>query len=285
MIMNNLLPISALKAEIMRAVKDNRVVIITAETGGGKPTQVPQFLLEEGHTMVVTEPRRLAARTVSARVAEEFGCDFGYQIGYRTAYEWKWCEHTSCLFCTDGLALVRELVRVGRHDILVLDEVHEWNLNIEVLAAWVKKELELGAKFKVVLMSATIEAEKLSAFFWNAPIITVPGRQFPVEDKSPSGKDMAGEAIALLQQGRNVLVFQPGKREIGETVEAIKASGIAAEVIPLHGDLEPEEQAMAFRRYQRPKCVVSTNVAQTSVTIDDIDAVVDSGLERRTEVG
>ena len=282
--MNNLLPISALKAEIMRAVKDNRVVIITAETGAGKSTQVPQFLLEEGHTMVVTEPRRLAARTVSARVAEEFGCDFGYQIGYRTAYEWKWCEHTSCLFCTDGLALVRELMRVGRHDVLVLDEVHEWNLNIEVLAAWVKKELELGAKFKVVLMSATIEAEKLSAFFWNAPIITVPGRQFPVEDKSPSGKDMAGEAIALLQQGRNVLVFQPGKREIGETVEAIKASGIAAEVIPLHGDLEPEEQAMAFRRYQRPKCVVSTNVAQTSVTIDDIDAVVDSGLERRTEV-
>ncbi len=282
--MNDLLPITAFRKEIMDAVKENSVVIITAETGAGKSTQVPQFLLEEGYTIVVTEPRRLAARTVSERVAEEYGCEFGQEVGYRTAHECRDSAQTRCLFVTDGLALVRELMRKGQHDVLVLDEVHEWNLNLEVLVAWVKHSLTLGAKFKVVLMSATVEAEKLSKFFSNAPIISVPGRLFPVEEKLPTTRDIACEVVALLEQGRNVLVFQPGKREIGETVEAIRASGVFAEIIPLHGDLEPSEQGRAFKHYGRPKCVVSTNVAQTSVTIDDIDAVVDSGMERRIEV-
>ncbi len=282
--MNNELPIFSFREQIVTTVRDNSVTIITAETGAGKSTQVPQFLLEEGYTMVVTEPRRLAARTVSARVAEEYGCEFGGEVGYRTAHERQDSVETRCLFCTDGLAMVRELMRVGRHEVLVLDEVHEWNLNLEVLVGWVKHSIDLGAKFKVVLMSATIEAGKLSEFFGGAPIITVPGRQFPVEERLPSGKDISGEAIELLRQGRNVLVFQPGKREITEACELIRQSGVSAEIVPLHGDLEPAEQGRAFRRYSRPKCVVSTNVAQTSVTIDDIDAVVDSGLERRTEV-
>ncbi len=282
--MNTSLPIAAFKEEILAAVRENPVVIITAETGAGKSTQVPQFLLEDGYTMVVTEPRRLAARTVSERVAEEYDCEFGREVGYRTAYERKDSAETRCLFCTDGLAMVRELMRQGQHDVLVLDEVHEWNLNLEVLVGWVKHSLALGAEFKVMLMSATIEAEKLSAFFDGAPVISVPGRLFPVEEKMATARDIAGEVITLLQAGRNVLVFQPGKREIGEACELIRQSGASAEIIPLHGDLEPGEQARAFRHYGRPKCVVSTNVAQTSVTIDDIDAVVDSGMERRTEV-
>ncbi len=282
--MNTTLPIANFKDQILKLIKENAVVVITAETGAGKSTQVPQYLLEAGYDLVVTQPRRLAARTVSERVAEEWGEDLGLIVGFRTAMERKDSEWTRCLFCTDGLALVRELMGAGKHQILVLDEVHEWNINIETLVAWAKLMLSRGVDFKVVLMSATLEAEKLSMFFDGAPIISVPGCLFPVTEQRPTTTKTATEAIALLQQGRNVLVFEAGKKEIGETIQIIQGSGVSAEVLPLHGELDSHEQAKAFRRYPRAKCVVSTNVAQTSVTIDDIDAVVDGGMERRVEV-
>jgi ATP-dependent helicase HrpA len=286
--MNNELPIAAFKGEILQAVKENPVVIITAETGAGKSTQVPQFLLEEGNDIVVTQPRRLAARTVAERVAYEYGCELGETVGFRTAYERADSHATRCLFVTDGLALVRELMGAGHHQVLVLDEVHEWNLNLEVLVAWVRKRLAEGANFKVVLMSATLEAEKLSNFFGGAPIISVPGRLFPVTEEKPQGRELVMDVERLLRAGRNVLVFQPGKREISETVTALeslrKLSGLNAEILSLHGELETADQRKCFVHYARPKVVVSTNVAETSVTIDDIDAVVDSGMERRIEV-
>lgn len=277
------LPITAYKEEILKAVEENSVVVITAETGAGKSTQVPQYLLEAGYDIVVTQPRRLAARTVANRVADELCEELGETVGFRTAYERKDSEATRCLFCTDGLALVRELMGVGRHQILVLDEVHEWNLNIEVLVAWAKRQIEAGANFKVVIMSATLETEKLSMFFSGAPVISVPGRLFPVEVKQAS-RDVIEDAAKLLREGRNVLVFQPGKSEISETIAMLGRLELNAEILPLHGELDYDEQAKCFKHFGRPKCVVSTNVAQTSVTIDDIDAVVDSGTERRVEL-
>ncbi len=276
------LPIAAFRDQIVAAVKGNPVTIITAETGAGKSTQVPQYLLDEGYDLVVTQPRRLAARTVAQRVSEEIGGNLGETVGYRTAVDRQDSLATRCLFCTDGLALVRELMGQNK-GILVLDEVHEWNENMEVLAAWAKRQSEEGADFKVVLMSATLEAEKLSAFYNGAPVITVPGRMFPVEVKSPSSR-LVDDVADLVQAGRNVLVFQPGKQEIAEICSALEQMQVNAEILPLHGQLTPEEQAKCFKHYGRPKVVVSTNVAQTSVTIDDIDAVVDSGLERRIEL-
>ncbi len=276
------LPIESFRDRIVEAVRNNPVVVITAETGAGKSTQVPQYLLQEGHRLVVTQPRRLAARTVAERVAEEIGEEIGQTIGYRTAVDRKDSSATRCLFCTDGLALVRELVGANR-GILVLDEVHEWNENMEVLVAWAKRQVEMGSNFKVVLMSATLEAEKLAAFFNGAPVISVPGRLFPVEERTPSAK-LIDDVASLVREGRNVLVFQPGKQEISETCGALKQLQAAAEILPLHGELTPEEQAKCFKHFGRPKVVVSTNVAQTSVTIDDIDAVVDSGKERRIEL-
>ena len=270
--------------KIMALVREHPAVIITAETGAGKSTQVPQYLLAEGWNTVVTQPRRLAARTVAARVAYEHGEQLGGTIGFRTAYERQDSAKTRCLFCTDGLAMVRELMGAGSHNILVLDEVHEWNLNIEVLVAWAKRQIEEGANFKVVVMSATLEAEKLSAFFNGAPVISVPGRLYPVEEKS-SGLGQLEDVRALLRQGHNVLWFQPGKSEIAKAVSGLEAAAdLSVEILPLHGELDSAEQDRCFRRYGRPKCVVSTNVAQTSVTIDDIDAVVDSGVERRVEL-
>ncbi len=284
------LPIRKFRGEIVTTVRENLVTIITAETGAGKSTQVPQYLLEEGFTCVVTQPRRLAARTVAARVAEERGCRFGGEVGFRTAHEREDSAETRCLFVTDGLALVRELMGAGRHQVLVLDEVHEWNLNMEVLAAWSKRQIESGADYRVVVMSATLEAEKLAAYFGGAPVIRVPGRTFPVEVRHASADERGGESglfkdvVALVKAGRNVLVFQPGKGEISALVNGLKSTNANAEILPLHGDLTPAEQTACFRRYGRPKVVVSTNVAQTSVTIEDIDAVVDSGLERRIEL-
>lgn len=278
---NNALPIAAYRQKIVDSVRANAVTIIVAETGSGKSTQVPQFLIAEGFTTIVTEPRRLAARSVAERVAEEWGSKIGEEVGYRIAGESCDSDKTRCLFCTDGLTLVRELVGMNRANVLVIDEVHEWNLNIEVLVAWVKHEIETGRDLKVVLMSATIESEKLSAYFGNAPIVTVPGRLFPVTVVEPSFSGCVDHAIDMARKGHNVLVFQPGKMEIQETIENLRNSGVHAEILALHGELDWLEQQKCFKHYGRPKIVVSTNVAQTSVTIDDIDVVIDSGLERR----
>ncbi len=159
------LPISNFKNEIMTKVRENDVVIITAETGAGKSTQVPQYLLEAGYNMAITQPRRLAVRSVSARVAEELGEKLGGRVGYRTAVGANDSRDTQCLFCTDGLALVRELMGQQKKQLLILDEVHEWNENVEVLVAWAKRQIASDGGFKVILMSATLEADRLSRLF------------------------------------------------------------------------------------------------------------------------
>ena len=282
--MNQALPIADLKDQIMHSIKDNPVTIITAQTGAGKSTQVPQWLLEAGYRVVVTQPLRLAARTVAQRVADEFGCVLGGLVGFRTAFEHQYSSDTQVLFCTDGLQMIRELTRKRQTQVLVIDEVHEWNVNIETLVAWVRKELEEGVDLKVVLMSATLESDRLSVFFNGAPIIDVPGRLFPVTVIEEGEAGLMVRIVDLVRQGKNVLVFQPGKREIGNTVDELTDMGLGAVILPLHGDLSFEEQQRCFLSYDQPKVVVSTNVAQTSITIPDIDAVVDSGLERRIEL-
>ena len=278
------LPIDDFKQQILDTVENNSVTIITAPTGSGKSTQVPQWLIDVGFNVVVTQPRRLAARTVAMRVAWERESELGGEIGFRTAHEHKDSRDTRCLFVTDGLAMVRELMgHGGKHNCLVLDEVHEWNINMEVLVAWAKLQIESGADFKLVIMSATLESDPLSAYYNNAPVINAPGRLFPVREQR-AGYSLEDDVVKLLQAGRNVLVFQPGKAEIAETVTTLRDAGVSAVILPLHGELSPEEQAKCFAHYKQAKCVVATNVAQTSITIDDIDAVVDSGYERRIEL-
>ena len=285
------LPISDFRSQIVESVIDNRITIITAETGAGKSTQVPQYLLDCGFKVTVTQPRRLAARSVAERVAEEYGCEVGGVVGYRTAFEQECGKETQCLFVTDGLALAfaQKILKSteGGQEVLIIDEVHEWNINVETIIALVKFAMMRGDNFRVVLMSATMEAEKLSEFFGGAPIINVPGRMYPVRDLEPKF-EMIDHVVELARKGENILVFLPGKAEIGKLqgeLEDLKAIGkLNAEVLPLHGELEPAEQRKCFKSYGRPKIVLSTNVAQTSVTIPDITAVIDSGMERRKEV-
>lgn len=283
------LPIDQFEREIIGKVAASRVTIIEAETGAGKSTRVPQMLHAAGYEVIVTQPRVLAARTVSKRVAEEMGVRFGDLVGYKTSRERKCSRSTEVLFCTDGLALVKTLLghtRPGSKPLaLVLDEVHEWNENMEVLVAWIRKQIDEGnLNCKLIIMSATMQTAELSHYFDGAPIISVPGRLFPIQEKEP-GRNIIDDVVMLLKQGRNVLVFMPGKGEIASMIKDLESiPGLNAEIMPLHGELTPEEQQRCFQRHSRPICVVATNVAQTSVTIPNIDAVIDSGMEKRIEL-
>jgi HrpA-like RNA helicase len=286
------LPTLHFKDAICDAVDRNQVVIITAETGAGKSTQVPQYLAEHGYErVIVTQPRILAARNLARRVREEWAErnieDSSDVIGYRTAHERDDSGRTKILYCTDGLQLVRELTGVGSSakQVLVLDEVHEWNENMEVLVAWAKKRCQEEPTFKVVIMSATIETDALGEYYGTDAIINVPGRYFEV--KKRAGSDVLGELFHQLESpGHAILTFLPGKAEIQDVSDAIekKAQEAGVPIIPLHSQLEAEMQQKAFTSYPNGKIILATNIAQTSVTIDDIDLVIDSGLERRSEV-
>lgn len=286
------LPTRAFQDQITDAVERNQVVILTAETGAGKSTQVPQYLAEHGYDrVIVTQPRILAARNLAKRVREEWAQrnleDSSQIIGYRTAHERDDSGDTKILYCTDGLQLVREITGSGIREkqVLVLDEVHEWNENMEVLVAWAKKRVQEEPRFKVVIMSATIETKALADYYGTDAVIDIPGRYFEV--KKRTGTDVLSELFAQLQNpGHNILTFLPGKAEIQDVSDAIakKASEIGVPIIPLHSQLEADAQQRAFASYPNGKIILATNIAQTSVTIDDIDLVIDSGLERRSEV-
>jgi HrpA-like RNA helicase len=288
----NELPVRDYFQQILDAVDNNQVTIITAETGAGKSTQIPQYLAEHGYNrVVVTQPRILAARNLTHRVREEWALrnteDASEIIGYRTAHERDDSGNTKILYCTDGLQLVREITGSGisEKQVLVLDEVHEWNENMEVLVAWAKKRCEEEPRFKVVVMSATIETDLLANYFGTKAVIDIPGRYFEVTKRR--GKDVLSEIFAQIEnRGKNVLVFLPGKSEIQNVTDAIekKAAAAGVPVIPLHSQLEADDQQKAFASYPNGKIILATNIAQTSVTIDDIDMVIDSGLERQSEV-
>lgn len=283
--MNTSLPIYNYMNEITEAIKNHAVTIITAETGSGKSTQVPQYAHNAGYDVVVTEPRRMAAWSLAERVAEEMETTLGETVGFRTALERKDSKNTSILYCTDGLELVRSLTDTkNKPKVLVIDEVHEWNSNIETLVGWSKKKIQEGWCTKVVIMSATLEKESLAEYFGeDVYSLEVPGRLYPVSFEERSEESLIPAITEMILEGRNTLVFVPGKKEIAEVIKKLSSNNVKAKVLPLHGELDSEEQKKCFYSYSVPKVIVATNVAQTSITIPDIDAVVDTGKERRLE--
>lgn len=279
------LPIEDYKAEILGC--DAPYLIIEAETGSGKSTMVPQWYHALGNRVLVTEPLIETVIGTSEYVAQLMGVRFGGTVGYRTAKQRKDSPETAILFCTDGLALVHELAGHNRFDVLVIDELHEWNTNQSTLEAWAWKHLQAGESpfKKIVVLSATLESDELSRKRGNAPVFKVPGRQFEIVDR-PKGGSIEADISKLVSEGYDVLCFQPGKAEIEKTINGL--NGLNAELIPFHGQLERAEKDRAYHRYDRPKVVVSTNALETGRTLLPSPgrklAVVDSGMERRVEL-
>ncbi len=275
-------PISAKREEIIKLITRHQVVCIVGPTGSGKSTQVPQYLLKEGYeNIIVAVPTRMAATTLASRVSCELNSEPGEIVGYKTSFEKL--EGRYINFCTDGYELMRRLFNdTGTEkDVLIIDELQEWGTSTEALLAFVKKKIDEGYMGKILLMSAFMD-ESVASFLGDAPIIRVEGSLYPIEQRTSA--DMLGAIVEMITQKRNTLVFVPGKHEIEETMFNLEKLGVNAKLIPLHAELSYEEQLLAFQRSSIPKIIVATNVAQTSITLPDIEAVVDSGLERRFKI-
>jgi ATP-dependent helicase HrpB len=295
------LPIYELEQDLVTRLKAHRRVILQAPTGSGKSTQVPQMLwkhgfLQDGQT-VTLQPRRLAARLLAARVAQEMDTPLGKQVGYQIRFEQVAGPETKIKFVTEGI-LLRQMIRDPRLEgirALIFDEFHERHLYGDITLA---RALDLQETSRpdllILVMSATLETDALASYLRPCSVLRSEGRVHPVDIEylprrlgqfPPPPWELAGEAFRRhVQSGGtgDVLVFMPGGYEISQTIEAIRhcpeSKGYL--LLPLHGELPPREQDAAVARYQQPKVVVSTNVAETSLTIDGIRLVIDSGLAR-----
>ena len=291
------LPISEHREEILALLKRHQVVIVCGDTGSGKTTQLPKMAMElglgaHGRRIACTQPRRLAAVTVAERVAEELGSPVGSVVGYQHRFARKVSDSTRVKFMTDGvlLAETRSDPLLRAYDAIIVDEAHERSLNVDFLLGILKRILARRRDLKVVVSSATLDSKRFSEFFGGAPAISVPGRLYPIEirHQEPPDReeqDLAREvarALATLPPKDDVLVFLPGERDIRETADHLRRtpSFAADDVIPLLASLPAGEQQRAFRLSARRRVVLATNVAETSVTIPGIRAVIDSGLAR-----
>ncbi|MBB1487080.1 ATP-dependent RNA helicase HrpA [Oceanospirillum sediminis] len=306
------LPVSQKKADIAEAIRDNQVVVIAGETGSGKTTQIPKICLELGlgarGLIGHTQPRRLAARTVASRVAEELKVPFGEQVGYQVRFTDQVTENTLVKLMTDGILLAETQNDrfLNRYEVLIIDEAHERSLNIDFLLGYLKQLLPKRPDLKVIITSATIDVERFSKHFSNAPVIEVSGRTFPVdvlyrplmeldedEDRDydqylHQGITEAVEEIIAIEKERkwgsgpqDILIFLPGEREIRETADVLrKAKFQHTEILPLYARLSAKEQNRVFQSHSGRRIVLSTNVAETSLTVPGIRYVIDPGTAR-----
>ena len=293
------LPIWQVHLDIVEALRARNRLVLVAPTGSGKTTQVPQMLLDAGlaggKKIVVLQPRRVAARTVAARVAWERGCKLGAEVGYQIRFDDQTSLGTRISYVTEGILLRwlqddRALSEVGA---VLFDEFHERNLLSDVALALVKRLQQTERPdLKMAVMSATLEAEPVAEYLsGETPVLHSEGQSFPVEvqylsqhDERPAAEQAADVVEQIVNSGEagDILVFMPGMVEINATIGAVRANRASERLalIPLHGDLPPEQQDLAFAPNPLRKVVVATNVAETSVTIDGIRHVVDSGLAR-----
>ena len=286
------LPVSARRDDLLAAIRDNQVVIVAGETGSGKTTQLPKICLELGRTAIAhTQPRRIAARTVATRIAEELGVELGGTVGYAGRFEARSARETQVRLLTDGL-LLAELAHdrmLRRYDTMIVDEAHERSLNVDFLLGYLHQLLPQRPDLKLVITSATIDPGRFSAHFGGAPVVEVSGRTFPVEVRyrpvadETDPVDAIGDAVEELLRDApgDVLVFLSGEREIRDTAEALGGRlGDAVEILPLYARLSPAEQQRVFERHSERRVVLATNVAETSLTVPGIGAVVDPGTAR-----
>jgi ATP-dependent helicase HrpB len=291
------LPIWQIHAQIVDTLQAGNRLVLIAPTGSGKTTQVPQMLLDGGACpgrIVVLQPRRVAARTVAARVAWERGCKLGGEVGYQIRFEDRTSLGTRICFVTEGILLrwLQDDPELREISVILFDEFHERNLLSDVALALAKRLQETHRPdLKILVMSATLEAEPVAKYLSGCPVLVSEGKAFPVEiryadlpDERPVSEQAADRVAQITQSGEpgDILVFMPGMGEINATIGACRAAATRERLalIPLHGELPPEEQDAAFAPNPLRKVVVATNVAETSVTIDGIVYVIDCGLAR-----
>ena len=288
------LPVTAHREQLLDAIGAHQVVVVAGETGSGKTTQLPKLCLELGRTRIAhTQPRRLAARTVAARIAEELRVPLGSTVGYAVRFKDRSGPDTQVRLMTDGLLLaeLRRDKRMRRYDTLIVDEAHERSLNVDFLLGYVKSLLPRRTDLKVVITSATIDPERFSRHFGGAPIVEVSGRTHPVEvryrpveDADRDQEDAIADAVAELQREGpgDVLVFLSGEREIRDAADVLRGRlGPSTEVLPLYARLSAAEQQRVFKPSRAPRRVVlATNVAETSLTVPGVRYVVDTGTAR-----
>jgi ATP-dependent helicase HrpA len=296
------LPISAKREAIMEALRRSQVLIVAGDTGSGKSTQLPQYCLELGRgtdaLIAHTQPRRLAARALAARIAEEVGQPVGRSIGFRVRFADQASDATRLLLMTDGL-LLAELASdplLRRYDTVIVDEAHERTLNVDLLMGVLKRLLPRRPDLKVIVTSATLDVERISRFFDDAPIITVSGRTHPIEVRyretpdDAEDPDLPAAVLEACQEiatepgqigAGDILVFLPGEREIRDVGEhMLRELQANVEVLELYSRLSWEQQSKIFQRGPRQRIVLATNVAETSITVPGIRTVIDSGLAR-----
>ena len=293
------LPILERADELVAAIAAHQVVIVAGETGSGKSTQLPQFCLRAGRgvdgMIGHTQPRRIAARTIADRIAEEMGCELGTTVGYAVRFTDRVGEQTRIKVMTDGI-LLAEIQRdrmLRRYDTLIIDEAHERSLNIDFLLGYIRQLLPRRPDLKLIVTSATIDTQRFSEHFDNAPIITVEGRTYPVEvryrplgDDGESERDQVQAVCAAVDElshegPGDVLVFLSGEREIHDTADALRRLNMRdTEVLPLYARLSSVEQHRIFQSHRGRRIVLSTNVAETSLTVPGVRYVVDTGTAR-----
>jgi len=290
------LPICLRLDDIAEALRTHQVVVVAGATGSGKTTQLPKLMLELGRgterLIGVTQPRRIAATSVAARVATELECALGQEVGYQIRFEERTSANTYVKFMTDGILLAEisgdRLLK--RYDTLIIDEAHERSLTIDFLLGWLKRILPERPDLKVLVSSATIETQRFSEFFDGAPVIQVEGRTFPVEvlyEPPEPELDIAeavGNAVASvtsLDPRGDILVFLPGEREIRETERELAARKLRHTVVqPLYSRLSAADQRKVFQSIPERRVILATNVAETSLTIPGIVYVIDTGVAR-----
>ena len=306
------LPIAAKRDEIKKVLTAHQVLIIAGETGSGKTTQLPKICLELGrgqHGQIAhTQPRRIAARSVATRVAEELGTPLGALVGYQVRFEDQSDANTLVKLMTDGILLAETQHDrfLERYDTIIVDEAHERSLNIDFLLGYLKTLLPRRPDLKVIITSATIDLERFSRHFNDAPIIEVSGRTYPVEtwyrpltsEQDEEGNrveddltvdqailatldEIAAHERSIGKGPRDVLVFLPGEREIRDAAEMLRKAQLRhTEILPLYARLSPAEQQKIFQSHPGRRVVLATNVAETSLTVPGIRYVIDSGTAR-----
>ncbi|WP_119395554.1 ATP-dependent RNA helicase HrpA [Salinibius halmophilus] len=300
------LPVSERGDEIVKAIQENQVVVLAGETGSGKTTQLPKLCLQAGRGVKGlighTQPRRLAARSVAARIAHELGSSEGDLVGYQVRFDDKVSDKTLIKLMTDGILLAETQTDrfLNKYDTIIIDEAHERSLNIDFLLGYLTQLLKKRPDLKVIVTSATIDVERFAKHF-NAPVIEVSGRTYPVsthylpmdnlEGPGLDGADAIEYAVKTLfdmekrgetpHKGGDILVFLTGEADIRETHHQLKKANLGhIDILPLYARLSSSEQQKVFNPQGRRRIVLSTNVAETSLTVPGIHYVIDTGLAR-----